>query len=182
MAESPAVLDDAHRFAAAAPEEEYVHGACAPGWHSVGDRETVVSAWIAAMEAQGIERVVSLVAGRQVDATGATVARYRDAFGWESVLHAPVPDHRLASPETLRDEVLPFLEASVGREDPVVVHCLAGIGRTGQVLAAWLVHGRGYDPEAAVDAVTEAGRDPTEAVREGRATEDALLALLDRFA
>jgi hypothetical protein len=33
--------------------------------------------------------------------------------------------------------------------EKVAVHCSGGIGRTGQVLAAWLIHARGYTVEAA---------------------------------
>lgn len=178
MGESDVVLDDAHRFAPAAPDEEHVYGSCCPGWHSVGEHGTLVDDWIAAMERQGVERVVCLLPGRELDRSDANIGRYREAFGTGAVRHAPVPDQHLADVETLRRDVLPFLESAAADDAPVVVHCLTGIGRTGQVLAAWLVWGRGYDPHEAVDAVVAAGRDPTEAVREGNATRQDLLDLL----
>ena len=172
------LLEDAHRFAPAAPGESLVHGACSPGWHSVGDHETVVDDWIDAMQSHGIERVVGLLSGRQLDRPEGTVGRYRAAFGPAAVRHVPVPDQHLADAATLQEEVLPFLDAADEAAAPVVVHCLTGIGRTGQVLAAWLVWGRGYDPHDAIDAVTEMGRDPAEAVREDNATRWELLDLL----
>ncbi len=178
MGEPDLLRDDAHRFAPAAPDEPVVHGACCPGWHSVGDHATVVDEWIADMQAQGIERVVCLLPGRELDRSDANIGRYRDAFGPEAVTHVPVPDQHLADSSTLREELLPFLEAAAVDEAPVVVHCLTGIGRTGQVLAAWLVWGRDYDPHDAVDAVRGMGRDPTEAVRENNATRQDLLDLL----
>ncbi|MEF8775244.1 MAG: protein phosphatase [Haloarculaceae archaeon] len=170
--------EDAHRFAPAAPGEEHVFGSCSPGWHAEGPHETVVNRWIEDMLSHGIERVVCLLPGRELDRTGANVGLYRDAFGADAVRHAPIPDHRLAAVETLRADILPFLEQAVADDAPVVVHGLAGIGRTGQVLAAWLVSGRGYAPNEAVDTVHEMGRDPTEVARFGDVTRHDILALL----
>jgi protein-tyrosine phosphatase len=171
-------MDDAHRFAPAGPDEEYVYGSCCPGWHSAADHGPAVEQWISFVKDQGVERVCCLLTGRQLDATDMNVGQYRDAFGDENVCHAPVADHHLADVETLQEDVLPFLAESKARDQPVVVHCLAGIGRTGQVLAAWLVWEHGYDPHDAVDTVQEMGRDPTEAVRQGNATRQDLLDLL----
>lgn len=178
MGSSEQVRMDAHRFAPAAPEEEHVFGACSPGWHSEGPHETVVNRWIEDMQSLGIERVVCLLPGRELDRTGANVGLYRDAFGTDAVRHAPIPDHRLADLETFREDVLPFLERAVADDAPVVVHGLSGVGRTGQVLAAWLVSGRGYAPHEAVDTVLEMGRDPTEVVRFSDVTRHDLLARL----
>jgi protein-tyrosine phosphatase len=47
--------------------------------------------------------------------------------------------------------------------EKVVVHCGGGVGRTGHVLAAWLVHSRGFSNQAAITAVKQAGRNPYEA-------------------
>jgi hypothetical protein len=43
-------------------------------------------------------------------------------------------------------------------------HCSGGVGRTGQVLAAWLVAGRGLSSKSAIAAVKQAGKNPYEAV------------------
>jgi hypothetical protein len=179
MAERGGIIRDAHRFAPAAPEESVVYGACSPGWHSAGPHAAAVDQWIECVRAAGIERVCCLLPGRQLDAGDANVGRYRDAFGEANVLHAPVPDHRLADPGTLRREVLPFLAAADRRSEPVVVHCLSGIGRTGVVLAAWLVHGRGYGREQALETVSRLGRDPREPLRRGTATDQELDDLLE---
>jgi protein-tyrosine phosphatase len=170
---------DAHRFAPAAPGEEFVFGACAPGWHAGGDHATALRAWLDTLDRAGIERVVCLVPGRRLDADDHNVGRYRETFGAEHVLHAPVPDHRLVDAALLEADVLPFLDRAVEERSPVVVHCLTGLGRTGQVLAAWLVHGRDYPPHEAVRTVREMGREPREPVTRGNATDGDLLALLD---
>jgi protein-tyrosine phosphatase len=163
------VVNHAHRFAPAAPDETFVYGACAPGWHSAASHEAAVEDWITFMQDQGIRRVCSLMAGDDRPDEG-SLARYRDAFGYENVCHAPIADGRLADADVLQTEILPFLDESRDRDQKVVVHCLTGIGRTGQVLAAWLVAHRGYRPPEAIDTVRETGREPREAVRRGNAT------------
>jgi protein-tyrosine phosphatase len=171
----------AHRFAPAAPDEPYVYGACCPGWHSTADHREAIDEWIAFMRAHDVERVLSLLTGSQLDRTDANVAKYRDAFGSESVAHVPIRDHHLADRDTLAEDILPFLENAVERQERVVVHCLAGIGRTGQVLAAWLVYARGYTPIEAVETVQQMGRVPTEAVDAGNAKRGELFELLSSF-
>lgn len=178
MGGSELLVGEAHRFGPADPDEDYVYGSCSPGWHSAGEHETVLDEWIQFVQSQGIERVCCLLAGRQLDRDDANVGRYREAFGAEKVRHAPIPDYQLATRETLTEQILPFLEEAVEQDEPVVVHCLSGIGRTGQVLAAWLVAAREYEPEAAVETVREMGRDPTEAVERGNATEEEVFELL----
>lgn len=172
------MVADAHRFAPAAPDEDVVYGACCPGWHSAGSHEQAIDQWIAFMRDADIERVCCLLTGRQLTAHGANICRYQDTFGSANVQHAPIPDHHLADAETLQRDILPFLADADAADEPVVVHCLAGIGRTGHVLAAWLVYGRGYDPFHAIETVHDVGRDPFEPVAHGNATRQDVLDLL----
>jgi len=173
---------NAHRFAPAAPDEAFVYGACTPGWHSAAGHDTAIDDWVEFMQAEGIERVCCLLTGCQLDDCGAIVDRYADVFGEANVLHAPVKDHHLVPEDVLLEEILPFLAESRTAEQAVVVHCLAGIGRTGQVLAAWLVYNRDYGPERAIETVEENGRDPLDAVQMGNATESELLERLGTVA
>ncbi|MFC7134969.1 MULTISPECIES: protein-tyrosine phosphatase family protein [Salinibaculum] len=172
------VENDAHRFAPAGPDEDIVYGACCPGWHTAASHEAAVAQWVSFMRDHGIERVCCLLPGDQLDAGGANVARYNEAFGPDQVLHAPIPDHRLADPDVLREDIHPFLDEADADREPVVVHCLTGLGRTGQVLAAWLVHARQCSPEVAVETVQSMGRDPLAVVEAGNATREELLTLL----
>ncbi|MFT4923614.1 MAG: hypothetical protein ACI8XM_002842 [Haloarculaceae archaeon] len=175
------VHDDTYRFAPATPDDEYVYGACCPGWHSRADHGTAVDRWITFMQDRGIQRVCSLLSGTTGDGTS-NVDLYRKAFGPEKVRHAPIPDRRLADPETLRRDILPFLEDAVESDERVVVHCLTGVGQTGQVLAAWLVSHHEYRPPEAVDTIREMGRDPMAALDYGDASRHELLDLLSAVA
>ena len=169
---------NAHRFAPAAPDDAFVYGACTPGWHSAADHDDAVTDWVEFMQGAEIERVCCLLSGRQLGECGALLDRYADAFGESNVKHAPVPDHQLVPRDLLVEEILPFLAESRIAEQRVVVHCLAGLGRTGQVLAAWLVYNRDYGPERAIEAVQNQGREPMDAVQSGNATDEEVVTLL----
>jgi polymorphic toxin system DSP-PTPase phosphatase-like protein len=66
-------------------------------------------------------------------------------------LHLPVDD--LTPPTPLQFEhALGFIDEQLALGRPVAVHCLVGQGRTGTVLAAYLIRG-GASPEAALDRV-----------------------------
>ncbi|WP_236738912.1 protein-tyrosine phosphatase family protein [Chroogloeocystis siderophila] len=44
----------------------------------------------------------------------------------------------------MTQKILPFVRTANKQDEKVVVHCAGGVGRTGHVLAAWLVSGRGF--------------------------------------
>jgi protein-tyrosine phosphatase len=140
-----------YNFAAASPTESLVFGAAGPG--------TDLDAWIAFMQAQGIQRVCCLLP--EIESLR---DRYQVTFGPENLCWAAVEDFHVVEKLLLEQTVLPFLAESVQREHKVVVHCGGGIGRTGQVLAAWLVAGRDLWRVEAVNQVKQMGRDPYEAV------------------
>ena len=59
---------------------------------------------------------------------------------------AEVEDYHLCDHATLERHILPFLHESDQTTTPVLVHCSGGSGRTGHVLAAWLVRYRSMLP------------------------------------
>jgi protein-tyrosine phosphatase len=52
-----------------------------------------------------------------------------------------IEDFNIVNPEMLTHQILPFLAATEQHHEKVLIHCSGGIGRTGQVLAAWLLGG-----------------------------------------
>jgi protein-tyrosine phosphatase len=83
-------------------------------------------------------------------------------FGEPNVFWVPIDDFHLAEKVQLIDQILPFLAEAEQNRDKMVVHCSGGVGRTGHVLAAWLVSCRGMSNEEAVAAVKRQGRNARE--------------------
>ncbi|MFQ4146141.1 dual specificity protein phosphatase family protein [Chlorogloeopsis sp. ULAP02] len=147
-----------YKFAAAAENELIVFGAAKPGYSS-----TEVHNWIEFMKRSGIKRVCCLLSDRQLSRYSDLLGTYQQEFGINHVCWAPIEDFHLCDQETLTQKILPFLAAADQQGEKVVVHCSGGIGRTGHVLAAWLVSGRGLSNKAAIAAVRRTGRNPYEA-------------------
>jgi len=70
--------------------------------------------------------------------------------GFES-LALPVRDFHAPTPGQL-DAAVEFIERTVAKGGACAVHCGAGLGRTGTVVAAWLVR-RGREPRGAIAEV-----------------------------
>lgn len=170
---------DRFRFGPARPGETIVFGAQRPGYSSKLVGQAEVDEWIVFMQRKAIRRVSCLLPKEQVAYySGDLLASYCRAFGLANVCHVSVEDYHLCSSDDLENEILPFLHESDELRMPVVVHCSGGSGRTGHVLAAWLVRGRGLAVDAALDVVRRTGRNPREAVDYGNATKEQLKALL----
>jgi protein-tyrosine phosphatase len=148
-----------YNFASASDQESIVFGAARPGY-----RDEQVTEWIAFMQRQGIQRVCCLLTDAQLKPYANLLARYQQTFGVHQVCWSPIEDFHLVTPDQFTHQILPFFMAADQRHEKVVVHCAAGIGRTGQVLAAWLIAGRGFSKPDAIAAVKQAGRNPHEAI------------------
>jgi protein-tyrosine phosphatase len=149
-----------------------VFGACRPG-HLGGD----VDSWTAALADRGVDTVCCLLSEGEAS-RWKLPARYTDEF---ETAHVPIRDRHLPTLDRLR-RALARLDTATADGGRTAIHCNAGLGRTGVVAAAWLVHDRGLAPADAVTAVENAPvpRAPREAVRDGNATEADLLDLLAR--
>ena len=158
-------------FAAAQSGENAIYGAQRPGYNAKSVGQDPIDAWVSFMKKQGIQRVCCLLGPDQLalykpDLLG----QYCKAFGEDHVRSAPVKDYHLCDRETLDMKILPFLLQADEDGEPTVVHCSGGSGRTGHILAAWLVRQRGLSAERALHAVVATGRNPYESVRCGNAT------------
>jgi protein-tyrosine phosphatase len=156
-----------YKFAAASADESFaqrwlcriVFGAARPGYT---DRQ--VAQWLEFMLDRDIQRVCCLLSASQLNRYSDLPSMYRQNFGLNRVCWAPIDDFRLVDRQLLLHHILPFLADADRSHEQVVIHCSGGVGRTGQVLAAWLVAGRGYSRKLAIDTVIQTGRNPYEAV------------------
>jgi protein-tyrosine phosphatase len=148
-----------YKFAAASENELIVFGASRPGY-----RDAELAKWIEFMQGHHIKQVCCLLAESQLVRYSDLLETYHKVFGFHRVCWAPIVDFELVDRDILLDRILPFLVSANNKGERVVVHCSGGIGRTGQVLAAWLVSGRGFSNKQAIAAVKQTGRNPYEAV------------------
>lgn len=148
-----------YKFAAASETELTVFGAARPGYK---DRQVV--SWIDFMKKQNIDRVCCLLAANQLAKYSNLLDNYEQQFGQEQVCWTPIKDFHFVDRPTLIDKILPFLITTEEKKQRVVVHCSGGIGRTGQILTAWLVARRGLSVQKAISTVQSTGRNPYEAI------------------
>ncbi|MBE9256009.1 MULTISPECIES: dual specificity protein phosphatase family protein [Aphanizomenonaceae] len=148
-----------YKFAPAWEQETIVFGASQPGY-----TDNQVYDWIEFMKSQNIQRICCLLSEKQLANYAHLLDTYRQEFGNQQVCWTPIEDFHLSDLETLTQTILPFLITANQQNEKVVVHCAGGIGRTGHILAAWLVTVRGFSHQDAISAVIKTGRNPYEAV------------------
>jgi protein-tyrosine phosphatase len=148
-----------YKFAPAWEQETIVFGASQPGY-----TDNQVYDWIEFMKSHNIQRICCLLSEKQLANYAHLLDTYRQEFGNQQVCWTPIEDFHLSDLETLTEKILPFLITANQQNEKVVVHCAGGLGRTGHILAAWLVTVRGFSNQDAISAVIRTGRNPLEAV------------------
>jgi protein-tyrosine phosphatase len=161
-------------FGPASQNERIVHGSQKPGFS-----QQAIEEWAQFMLDGGIKRVCCLLDPSQLRSYSSDLgSAYERHFGKGNICMAPITDYHLCEASALHGQILPFLRESDESGRPVVVHCWSGNGRTGHILAAWLVAARGRDPMQAISTVEATGRKPREAIHAGNATLEELRQLL----
>ena len=105
--------------------ERRLAGCSRPGAHgqSIADD-------LAILRDHGIQSVLTLT-------ETPVLAHELEAAGLDT-LHLPVDDFFAPTTQQML-QALAYIDASLAESMPVAVHCLAGQGRTGTILAAWLL-------------------------------------------
>jgi atypical dual specificity phosphatase len=113
--------------------------------------------WLVDGRVAGMARPVPADAGwlreQGVTAVLSLTERFPPPMEGLEVRHLPVRDMESPTLEQIRDAVA-YMRAVVAAGGCVVAHCGAGMGRTGTILAAYLV-GEGFPPERAIAEVRE---------------------------
>jgi atypical dual specificity phosphatase len=126
-------------------DRDVLAGCARPGGRGSAGGAVALEADLAELKDRGIRALLSLT---EAPLDAAAVERAGMAY-----LHLPVDDLQAPEPEEL-ERALAFIDRQRALGRPVAVHCLMGQGRTGTVLAAYLIR---------------AGRTPEQALRELRA-------------
>ena len=170
-----------YKFYPACESEKIVFGSKRPGY---GDgtatvSETSVNQWIDFVIKNKIEAVCVLLSDHELKKYYEfdLISKYKQIFGESNLLHAPVKDYNLIEYNLLHSSVIPFLKFNNLAGQKVVVHCSGGSGRTGHVLASWLVQGRNFTIKEALTKVNKL-RNPFEAISFGNGTIEDLTKLI----
>jgi protein-tyrosine phosphatase len=100
---------------------------------------------------EGIKAAVVLAESHEIMRYWTSIEKYFEVLRDEGIeyLHSPIKDFHAPSLEQLK-EITGWIDEKVKKNESVLIHCHAGIGRTSTVIAAYLVK-KGYN-------VTEAMR------------------------
>lgn len=122
-------------------EEKRLAGSCAP--MTIPD--------ILFIKGQGVRRVVVLPESEELAYIWGYPERYFElltSYGLKH-LHTPVRDFSAPTLGQLRS-IFKWIKED---DSPVLIHCVGGLGRTGTVVAAWLILEKGYSLRDAVARV-----------------------------
>jgi protein-tyrosine phosphatase len=103
-----------------------------------------------------IVHVVCLLSPEELAVYDDLLGRYRRHFS--TVVHVPLVDLEVPAKQDVERAVEALTKAE-RRDERILVHCAAGIGRTGIVTTAWLRIRYGLDVKAAIAEVRQSAED-----------------------
>ncbi len=102
----------------------------------------------------GITRVISLLEKHEEYSLGLEQESELCAKNAMAFLSYPIPDRGLPNSMNEYLQLARKIHNDINRGSQVVIHCRAGIGRTGMVAAGVLLH-NGYQPQTALARISE---------------------------
>lgn len=103
----------------------------------------------------GISRMVSLLETHEIRDLGLLTAPDLCAANQINFMHYPIKDRGLPSPFSATQKLVTQLHDDILKGNNTVIHCRAGIGRTGLLAAAVLIR-HGLDANAALAMISKA--------------------------
>ncbi len=146
-------------------------GAFLAGEYPAGVTEAAARRRLAGLLAAGLDSYVDLTAADELPG-------YTHLLQAEAELRGAlprhrrfaVPDHGVPESPELMDDIVAHIDAELAAGRGVYLHCRAGIGRTGMVVACWLV-AQGASPDVALAQLAEWWRGVEKSWRHERSPE-----------